>query len=156
MSQGSFLLLSNYTNLKSDHAFVGFGAAPVFAEFTEDGHPVQVVRFGGKGEMSYRVFKNSWKGTPLTAPDVTLRDNSLYVSWNGATEVQKWAVVQSHDSHVNRTVVSKAGFETRIRIALAPLTHVEALGKNGTVLSKSAQYQDNGRSIGGAVAGKWH
>ena len=152
VSQGNFLL----SHLNSDHTFAGFGAAPVFAEFTHDAKPVQTVHFGGHGEQSYRVFKGHWKGTPVTAPDVALRNNSLHVSWNGATEVHKWAIVQSHGEKKNKTIVSKSGFETHVRIASAPITQVEALNAHGSVLAKSARHRSNGHSIGGAVAGSSH
>lgn len=131
-SQGSFSVLPH-----SGHTFAGFGAQPIFAEFASDTRPVQVVHFGGRGEQSYRVFKAPWRGTPQTAPDAVIRGSALYVSWNGATDVHRWAVLQ-HSAHGrNVTHAHKTGFETRIPIASARSTHVDALDIHGNVLATS-------------------
>ena len=49
---------------------------------------------------SYRSFKVDWVGLPNTPPDIAMKyrnDQTVYVSWNGATEVATWTL-QGTDS----------------------------------------------------------
>ena len=81
--------------------------SPEFTEHTSDGELVRDVQysrldpehsFAGSGSVSsYRIFKQSWHGYPTWPPEVAISENgSLWVSWNGATEVRSWAVYGSH------------------------------------------------------------
>jgi hypothetical protein len=90
-SQGSMQLLSDSGNM-----LVGWGSAGAYTEFAADGEILCDVHFGaesvfGFGRMSsYRAFKSDWFGKPVTLPDITMVDDTVYVSWNGATEVVTW------------------------------------------------------------------
>ena len=88
---------------------VGWGVSPEFTEHTIEGELVRDVlysrldpehSFAGSGSVaSYRVYKQSWHGYPTWPPDVAVtKDGSLYVSWNGATEVRSWVVYHSYQS----------------------------------------------------------
>ena len=96
---------------------------------------------------SYRVYRMPWSGRPATMPDVVARQVGkgdsdsveVYVSWNGATEVAEWRVVEAG------TTTAKDGFETRIVLdgataGLAPgdRVTVEALDATGAVIGTSA------------------
>lgn len=95
--------------------------------------------------QSYRVFKQSWTGYPLTSPSLAVNSTSAYVSWNGATEVASWTLMGGTSESAATTVLSanvtKSGFETAI-----PLTGsdtylaVAAMGSDGTCLGVSAVY----------------
>ncbi|GAA5905931.1 hypothetical protein JCM8208_003378 [Rhodotorula glutinis] len=91
-SEGSMQILDN------GNVVVGWGIRPQFSEFTEDGKLVHDVQFGqvdGRSNLdhSYRVYKASWTGRPLTPPSIVLDEQSsatAYVSWNGATDVASY------------------------------------------------------------------
>ncbi|KAJ7122494.1 ASST-domain-containing protein, partial [Mycena crocata] len=88
-SQGNFQMLSK-ASYTTSHG--GNGQLPVFVEYSGDGTPLRVLHYGVDEAQGYRVFKNSWVGTPVTAPDAAIQDNIVYVSWNGATEVSQWSL----------------------------------------------------------------
>lgn len=146
-SQGSVQVLSN------GNVLVGWGHVPAFTEFSMDGEvlcdthigPVNFDTFGFV--KNYRTFKYNWVGKPKTLPDVAMRpkQNSLFVSWNGATEVAKW-VLQSgpkaqDDGHNFREhfTVMKSTFETQLMVPKGAELYVRAvaLDINGKVLAYS-------------------
>jgi hypothetical protein len=125
------------------NVFVGWGAAPVFSEFSPGGR----LLFDGrltKGKGNYRAIRERWSGAPTTKPAVAARRTRagrvlVHASWNGATEVARWQVLAGSASRL-RGVASKArdGFETEIA-ARTGASHVavRALDARGTVLGTS-------------------
>jgi hypothetical protein len=123
--------------------FVGWGAAPVFSEFSPGGR----LLFDGrltKGKGNYRAIRERWTGTPATKPAVTARRSRagrmlVYASWNGATEVARWQVLAGRSASRLRGVASKAreGFETEIAARAAAHVAVRALDARGKVLGTS-------------------
>ncbi|ODM14714.1 hypothetical protein SI65_09903 [Aspergillus cristatus] len=122
-SQGNMQVLEDTGNV-----FIGWGHSAAYTEFTPDGSVVCDVHFGASlyytfgRVVSYRAFKDSWIGRPLTNPDAVVDDNVVYVSWNGATEVAAWQL-EVWDGHDLDNVtfnaalqVDKDGFETEIEI----------------------------------------
>ena len=68
---------------------------------------------------------------------------TVYVSWNGATEVASWRVLAGAPSSSLRAVVqaARSGFETSIVLPAGtsgPYLQVQALGAAGQVLGTSA------------------
>ncbi|OTB04720.1 hypothetical protein M426DRAFT_261680 [Hypoxylon sp. CI-4A] len=123
VSQGSFQSLPN------GNVLLGYGNSAAFTEYASNGEALCDTHFGpesrfGTAEVqSYRVYKYGWQGWPQTTPVTAIRRNSsrhwnLYVSWNGATEVNKWILqgtntVNATDEdwkELNRT--NRIGFET--------------------------------------------
>ena len=100
-SQGSTQIIPETGN-----AVVGWGFIPAYTEFTPDGRVMCNARFGPPSwafraglVTSYRTFKSlTWVGLPNSPPDIYFRlsDRKLYVSWNGATEVDSW-ILQGAD-----------------------------------------------------------
>ena len=137
-NQGSMRVQPNGT------VFVGWGAAPVFSEFSSSGR----LLFDGrltKGKGNYRAIRASWTGTPKTKPAVSARRSRagrmlVYASWNGATEVARWQVLAGPSASRLRGVASKArdGFETEIAAKAASRVAVRALDARGNVLGTSA------------------
>ena len=84
-----------YHALPNGHALIGWGTVPMFTEFDNDGNIVMDVQIGpwDSDVTSYRVYKSTWVAQPPWNPAVALVDGSLYVSWNGATEVVTWSLV---------------------------------------------------------------
>lgn len=94
ISQGSMQVLP-----ETGHVLVGWGNTPAYTEFTADGEVLCSMHFGALlfSEIldlgwvkSYRVFKSPWVGKPTAPPDIAVQGDSVFVSWNGATEVVTW------------------------------------------------------------------
>ena len=98
-------------------------------EYDADGACVMSARWGQNNVMSsYRGYRAPWIGTPNTKPDVVAcrEENSraggettaVYVSWNGATDVQAWKISAGQEEGKMRVVKTapKNGFETRVEI----------------------------------------
>jgi hypothetical protein len=101
---------------------VGWGTAPYTSQFTHDGRLVEDWVMPPT-QLSYRAYRLPWQGRPHQHPAVAARrapDGSatLYVSWNGSTETQRWLVESAHGSAGRRVigVAPRRGFETVIRL----------------------------------------
>ncbi|KAM5504803.1 hypothetical protein McanMca71_003555 [Microsporum canis] len=120
-AQGSYQILGN------DHILMGQGAIPVIEEYDANGAIVMDARFGLDNTVtSYRAYRSAWVGTPKTKPSVKVCGADpngavvLYVSWNGATNVEAWKVYSSSDSGEQEiATVQKNGFETRMELQMA-------------------------------------
>jgi hypothetical protein len=66
-------------------------------------------------------------------------NETVYASWNGATDVARWRVLggSSAKSLVPVAVAPKEGFETSVSIVPAPYVAVQALASSGRVLATS-------------------
>lgn len=115
-SQGSYQVLGN------GHVLQDHGAVPKIEEYDEHGAIVMRARFGYDNTMqSYRAYRYPWVGRPSTKPDVVAcpsseeggKKTAVYVSWNGATDVQSWKVYTG--SQVKQ-VALRNGFETTILV----------------------------------------
>ncbi|KAK5166311.1 uncharacterized protein LTR77_008572 [Saxophila tyrrhenica] len=93
------------TKAETKHYLVSWGVNAEFTEHTSDGRLIRDVQYsplysghsvGGIGVQSSRVYKQSWVGKPLWPPSIAFdRNGTLWVSWNGATEVKEWVVFGS-------------------------------------------------------------
>ena len=129
------LAQGNYQTLENGHVLLCHGITPKIEEYDEKGAVVMSARFGYDTTMgSYRAFRGPWVGRPAAKPDVFACKSSsergegvaVYVSWNGATDVQSWKVYSG--SQVRKTAV-RNGFETRIP--------VDGLGESDSVVVKA-------------------
>ena len=78
----------------------------------------------------------------MRPPDVVVAGRTLYVSWNGATEVRKWRLLAGTAVKSLRPVatVSKSGFETAIPLrGSAGWVAVLALDRRGRSLARSRE-----------------
>ncbi len=136
-NQGSTRVLPN------GNVLVGWGAAPVFTEYSRGGR----LLFAGRlvrGKGNYRAVREQWTGRPATPPDLAVRKRGdrvvVFASWNGATEVARWQVLGGSDpgSLTSLTSRPRRGFETKIS---APggsrYLAVRALDAAGDVLGTS-------------------
>jgi hypothetical protein len=127
--------MGNTQVLPDGHVFVGWGGSPFFTEFAGDGSIVFDARLP-RGGQSYRAFRSPWTGTPHDSPAVAAANGSVYASWNGATHVASWQLVE--DGRATQTV-PRAGFETALRpMAGAKRVSVVALDGRGATLGRSA------------------
>ncbi|KAF9260925.1 hypothetical protein L218DRAFT_871368 [Marasmius fiardii PR-910] len=117
-----------------------------------------------------RALRYNWTGLPKTAPSLSLVQGkssllSVYASWNGATEINKWEVLGSSSgdgsgaiSLLNR---SKTGFETTMTVTADYLERysyfaIRAIDRDNNVLGTSDFQHKNGgvsrtESSGGAI-----
>ncbi|KAI4785326.1 hypothetical protein E4T44_14146 [Aureobasidium sp. EXF-8845] len=143
ISQGSVQVLSN------GNVFMGYGSNGAFIEYTNDGKAIWDVQFGIIGNasvQSYRAYKQNWQGFPGWNPSIAASGNgtdntTVYMSWNGATEIKQWAVLASNSSSSLATGddlwknVTKTGFETNITVGTnARYIRAAALDADGKVL----------------------
>ncbi len=137
-SQGNTQVLPN------GNVLVGWGQQPFLSEYNSAGKLLYDLRFPDP-DTSYRAFLYTWKGSPLTQPNVAVRRLKrgvrVYVSWNGATQVSAWRVLAGGSRKKLKVVVKKAGrraFETAIRVkAGGRVFRVEALDSRGHVIGTS-------------------
>jgi hypothetical protein len=112
-SQGNVQLLeqSDYP----DHIFIGWGASAAFTEHSFSGGLLCETHFGAswlfyfERVKSYRAFKTfDWRATPAAwNPEARIEGDTIYMSWNGATEVAYWSL-QAESGATNATQQSSA------------------------------------------------
>lgn len=109
--------------LPNHNVLVGWGSYPSFTEFSASGRTLLDATFPGAGkDIDYRaLFTPNWVGTPYYPPSAVLRRKgsaaTVYVSWNGATQVARWDLVLAATGNrrgKSVAIVKKAGFETAI------------------------------------------
>jgi hypothetical protein len=108
---------ANMQRLPGGNYFVGWGHQPQFTEFGPRGTILFDGRFGRGRVDSYRAYRLPWTGRPRRqALAAAVRGRGVYASWNGATEVSSWQLLQGPRKTQLRPVraVAKTGFETRI------------------------------------------
>jgi hypothetical protein len=137
--------MGNVQQLDDGGVMIGWGTAGSFTEIGPDG----VIRLDASfadGSVTYRAFRfeldASPKGLPATevvaSPDGSL---TLYVSWNGATQVAKWQLLAGADATSMKPAgtVRRAGFETAIPLPpRSGAVSVVALDAQGRRLRASA------------------
>jgi hypothetical protein len=136
-SQGSMQLLPG------GNAFVGWGETPRVSEFDAGGRIVFDALLGSRYQ-SYRAFRLPWTGAPADAPaiaaDTRPSRRTVYVSWNGATEVRTWQLLSGSSAATLAPLASVAarGFETAIPAhGAGPWVAVRALDTHGAELGAS-------------------
>lgn len=127
---------------------VGWGQEPWVTEYDSAGKIVFDAHLPSI-EQSYRALRFEWTGTPTEPPQIAVEPAqpgtlSVYASWNGATEVASWRILEGTASTSMAAVAEapKAGFETRISApASAPLVEVQALNAAGEPIGTSQPAQ---------------
>jgi Arylsulfotransferase (ASST) len=136
-SQGSLELLPG------GGAFIGWGNLPRFSEFSRSGDLVLDASFAA-ATQSYRCRRQPWIGRPAEPPAVVVAqaggEAAVFVSWNGATEVARWELLDGASAggaSVGSNVAT--GFETRV-VVPATVTSViaRAVDRDGAELGRSA------------------
>ncbi|KAI0969012.1 ASST-domain-containing protein [Xylaria arbuscula] len=135
------------------NTLVAWGQNPMYTEYGPDGELVMDVQRGqvlaldhGIGPViAYRAWKADWIGLPKWPPSIaantTMNGTTVYVSWNGATEVENYVLFTSNNiTGLNGagalTAVSKRkGFETSFHVnERRRFARIAALHLNGTIL----------------------
>ncbi|PTB46110.1 hypothetical protein M441DRAFT_444663 [Trichoderma asperellum CBS 433.97] len=152
--------MGGYQTLDSGNVMTGWGHNPGFVEYKSDGMPVMDIQRGIIGGevladmFAYRVNKGDWTGRPpwpptvvADAPNGNTLEATIYVSWNGATDVASWAIFASDDhrtisNYTNLIAESpRQGFETIISLASEDISRrylaAAAVSASGDVLSST-------------------
>jgi hypothetical protein len=176
-SQGSMQILPSESDGVDARVLVGYGLNAVFTEFEANGSVICDAHYGAvtsweRGDIqSYRVYKLPWTGLPRYKPRMVLDpvSNHVFVSWNGATQVDMW-VLQASDQ-VNSSDESgwievartrKLGFETSFDLSdtlVNAETHLRtvALDRDGEVLDHGVtDVQDRGLAVPPSLTTKEH
>lgn len=130
--------------LPNGNVLVGWGSLPWFTEFSRSGTVLLDVMWPIP-DLSYRVHRQAWTGTPSLPPSGAVRKTRgkavVYASWNGATRVVAWRVLAGPSKRHLTTAVrraAKTGFETAIPVPRSYTWYeVQALGAGGNVLRTS-------------------
>jgi len=151
ISQGSMQIVPGTPG----NVLVGWGNTPAFTEFTIDGEVLCDMHFGPSlvfelldfgWVKSYRAFKSTWIGLPKTPPDAVFQAGKVFVSWNGATEVDAWVLQGAElasageDDFIEFDHVAKVSFETVFELEedmSGAFVRVLALDKEGRVLGRT-------------------
>lgn len=143
---------ANMQRLPNGNVFIGWGSVRVFSEHSEDGE----LLFDGRmpsGVNSYRAYRSEWVGRPVVPPDVVAETDdgggiTVYVSWNGATEVASWQVLAgdtADDLEPAGEPVPREGFETAIPVDVeASWYSVSALDAAGNLIGTAVAVQPVG------------
>jgi len=136
------------------NALVSFGNQPIIAEFDASGKPLKIVHWAtSDASVTYRAYKAPWAGYPVTAPDVAVKSGRLFVSWNGATEVAQWKIVQGDSTQI----VDRTGFETNVQLDPGSTQQLQAIALDvaGRELARSEYITVGDRKTNlGAVKGR--
>lgn len=154
-SQGSLQVVPAYDPNQDPSVVVGWGARSVWSSYSSSGELMCDDHFGTEAAIlnglvqSYHVMRYPWVGTPSDAPSAVFdsSQNSIFVSWNGATEVDSWALQHNYGSpadtadwvYVGEGIVEKEGFETEIAVGqcVTRFLRVVALDTGDNVLGVS-------------------
>ncbi|KAM0191237.1 hypothetical protein ACHAPI_008991 [Fusarium lateritium] len=143
--------------LANGNFLVGWGANPGVTEHTPNGTIVMDIQRGviphvsegnSDADMSvYRAWKMDWIGQPPWGPSIASTNVTIYVSWNGDTEVHRWEVYAGEDDR-NVTASpqllgnsSRIGFETEIHLdesSLPKSARAVAVSNSGKILGSTA------------------
>jgi hypothetical protein len=116
---------------------VSYGTTGEMAEFRGT-RPVFTGSFEGDW-FTYRTERSDWHATPDAPPDAALSEGTMYMSWNGATDVSAWRVEAgpSEEDLTTLTTTPRTGFETAAEIIPpddATVYRVTALDPSGEPL----------------------
>jgi hypothetical protein len=130
----------NMQRLSNGHYLVGWGHQPYFTEFGPRGTITFDGRFGRGRVDSYRAYRFPWIGRPKYRPAIAVVGDSVFASWNGATEVAAWQVLggPKRNELAPLRVVRRTGFETRIALPRkVEFVAVRALDRKNRSMARS-------------------
>jgi hypothetical protein len=117
-------LRGNFQSLPGGNAFICWSDRSYISEHSSDGRLLFEARFKSDPVATYRAYKFNFTGHPADSPTLTVYNFGTsprtsttvgYVSWNGATEVERWNFYRGGDSTVQPQFLgsaAKSSFET--------------------------------------------
>ncbi len=135
-------------SLPNGDEFIGWGAEPYYSEYSQKGAVLYDVLMPGD-DISYRAYRNTWVGLPLTRPSAAVRlvngSPVVYASWNGSTGTVAWRLLAWPNPVALSPVstISRTGFETTLATPISSRFYqVQALDAQGQVLGTSRILSD--------------
>lgn len=139
-SQGNAQILPN------KNVFVGWGSQHFFSEYSPSGTRLFEGAFSQMG--SYRTYRSVWHASPKSKPSAAAfrsrrnaNTTTIFVSWNGATEVHSWRVLSGQSKTTLKPLnisVQRRGFETRVSVSNSgPYFQVVAVDSGNRTLGTS-------------------
>ncbi len=136
--------------LPDGNVFVGFGSEPYFAEYSKSGRLLLDAVLPGP-DLSYRtILTQGFVGLPQTRPAEAVRGSgshhTVYVSWNGATQLAGWRLLAGPSAGQLKVIATrpKLNFETAISVPGSyQVFKVEALDSKGRVIGTSRAVGSN-------------
>lgn len=129
--------------LPDGNIFTGWGSLKYCTEFSPDGDIVWDMEYSALN-VTYRCYRDPWTGTPSVGAigvksEANGADSTVYVSWNGDTEVRTWRVLAGSTGKMTfATEAPRTGFETAIPVAGQPAAfRLVGLDADGKVLGRS-------------------
>ena len=139
----------NFQALENGNAFLTWWMRCLISENEVNGRLLMEAKW--KPELkSYRTYKFHWVGYPMSPPDISATATwieerirtTVYVSWNGATEVSHWVIHKtSKDGRLKTSLRTfrREGFETQmVYHGFERFIIVEGLDLSGNSLGKSS------------------
>jgi len=128
--------------LPSGNVFIGWGAS-YFSEYAAGGRTLYAAQMPGTS-FTYRAYRENWVGTPHYPPSIAVESaggtTTVYASWNGSTETNRWQVLSGNSADKLSPVkaADKAGFETAISLTDgSSYFQIKALDAKGRVIGES-------------------
>ncbi|KAG9714453.1 hypothetical protein KCU73_g16205, partial [Aureobasidium melanogenum] len=129
-SQGSLQVVPAADADQDPSILIGWGARSVWSSYSSSGKLLCDDHFGTEAAIlngsvqSYHVMRYPWMGLPSEPLSIVYNSerDSLFVSWNGATEVVSYALQHNDDSGdyyadwAYISITQKEGFETEVAI----------------------------------------
>lgn len=158
-------LRGSVSTLANGNVFVGWSEFGYQSEHAPNGDLLMTARFVGERYSTYRAYKSDFIGRPTTPPDVVASvygtshediTTIIYVSWNGATDVQGWnlyARAYDRGQPVKIGYANKTDFETMYIVdGYMDWITAEAVDVNGKVMSTSrvarSDIPENWKAVG--------
>ncbi|KAI1331511.1 Arylsulfotransferase-domain-containing protein [Xylariaceae sp. FL0255] len=136
------------------NTLIAWGQNPSYTEHAPDGEVVMDIQRGRVLPMdhgitnviTYRAWKSDWIGKPKYPPSIATHTDensttSVYVSWNGATEVDSYVLLGSNSTEElngRDAIIAKSkrlGFETSFKLdKKIAYARIAALDTNGAIL----------------------
>jgi hypothetical protein len=152
-SQGSLQVVPSTDVNQDPSILIGWGARAVWSSYSSSGKLICDDHFGTEAAIlngsvqSYHVVRYPWIGLPSESISVVYNSDrdSLFVSWNGATETVSYALQHNDNSAdyyadwVYIGITQKDGFETEVPIGdcVTRFVRVVALDAGDNVLGVS-------------------
>jgi hypothetical protein len=143
-------LRGNVQRLPNGNIFVGWSDGGYHSEFSSEGDVLMEARFLASEFSTYRAYKFEFIGRPETPPALMASatedwehglHTTIYVSWNGATDVASWNFyAQGGEDHQRFLLgtAKKTEFETRFTVPrYFDWISAEPVDRDGNALGRS-------------------
>lgn len=138
------LYMGSLQSLAGGEQLVGWGSRPYFSEYSRSGRLLLQADLPWP-DLSYRARREPWTGMPAAPPAAAAErqggQTTVYMSWNGASQVRAWRVL-GRPAHGGALVIvprtARRGFETWVRFpGVYRSFTVQALDGRGRVIGTS-------------------